>query len=151
MRIALALVVLVASSCRSPEIVPTTDGATGDLASRPDGASVGVQCGSSFCDTSTGALCCETFPPTCGAGPCSSGIQAVACDGPEDCPGAVCCLFVSPMFGSFCAMSCDNGGKQRGVICHTRADCSAGEVCCPLEVSGGLSGCVQGTPNPSCT
>lgn len=154
MRIAFAVLLVCATSCRTREIVsPSTDGggAPSDLSSQPDASQIGVECGGTFCNTSSGAICCESFPPVCGAGPCSPGTQAVACDGPEDCPAAVCCLFVSPNFGSFCATTCDQAGNQRGVICHTRADCQTGEICCPLEVSGGLSGCVQGTPNPSCT
>src|SRR5262245_15758463 len=79
-----------------------------DAAMRPDLA-VGVQCGMSACDTSMGNVCCESFPPVCGPGPCGVGVQVDACDGPEDCPGQFCCLSVAPTFGASCLSNCTAG------------------------------------------
>jgi hypothetical protein len=114
-------------------------------ASAPDlagsDAMVGVPCNNLFCDTSNGNVCCEGFPPTCSATPCPVGIQSDACDGPEDCPGRFCCLLVAPLFGTECVTSCGQTGDQRGLICHTDADCPPNQACLQLEVSGGLSGC----------
>jgi hypothetical protein len=102
------------------------------------GARVGVACGNSWCDTTTGAACCE-LALSCQATPCALGEQTDRCDGPEDCPsGNVCCLFVGNTFyGTACAPSCG----QQARICHSAADCAPGQGCGPLEASGFIMGC----------
>src|SRR5258706_7159178 len=135
-----------------PDAAAPDDARAPDLASvsRDLAGGIGVACGGTTCDTTSGLVCCETFPATCVAGPCSPGTQTTGCDGPEDCAGQICCLRIQP-FGSFCQPTCSTSGDERGRICHTLADCGPNQICCPLKVSGGLSGCVDGTPNPSCT
>ncbi len=102
---------------------------------------VGLPCGGPFCDTSSGKVCCERSA-TCQAAPCAGQQQMDACDGPEDCVGGRCCLFIAPFFGTACAPSCDDPDTQRGVVCHQATDCAPGQRCLALEVAGGLKGCL---------
>src|SRR5690349_6304922 len=84
--------------------------APADLAGAPDAAPrVGVACGTAWCDTASGNACCE-IAQTCMPPPCGQGEQTDACDGPEDCPGQVCCLFVDPFFGTACTATCSQTG-----------------------------------------
>jgi hypothetical protein len=150
---------IAASGCVERALGLGDDGGGGgsgggaDLAARDlaMASMVGLQCGAAWCDTSTGNVCCETTPTICGPGPCGRGVQTDSCDGPEDCPGQACCLLVSPVFGAACQPTCSAAGNQRYRICHTHDDCAPNQACCPLEVSGGLRGCIDGGPLPSCT
>jgi hypothetical protein len=86
---------------------------------------MGVVCGTDTCATPD--VCCV------GAGPAASVCRAAcpqgfACDGPEDCPGQVCCEVMGG--GSECKAAAQCAQPK---ICHTTADCgTGGGKCCDL-------------------
>lgn len=121
-----------------------------DLSPYTGTAEPGVVCGATTCAVST--VCCAT----CGSANCSTSgcgglASPLACDGPEDCPGAsqVCCFTVA---GTRCAASADctyalpqldagvadAGSLISGLLssgtraCYRARDCrlSEGELCC---------------------
>jgi hypothetical protein len=55
------------------------------------------------------------------------------CDGPEDCAGGVCCF---PIRNAFTAAACVPSCGDGTVLCHARADCPSGTVCCLNFVLG---------------
>lgn len=94
-------------------------------------AAQGVACGATTCVEGQ-EECCFASP---GAGTCEhtgtcTGI-AFTCDGPEDCPGAVCCVrgnTPNDPGGSACENPC-----QTQNLCHTNGDCGGGAPkCCAL-------------------
>ena len=108
-----------------------------DMAHGPDMASLdGVACGTTSCNN--GSDCCinNNGPKCTDQQQCSGGQHPTlwACDGPEDCPGAVpgtheeCCANTS---GSACDPSCAAIGGTTP-MCHTLSDCptAAGYVAC---------------------
>lgn len=85
----------------------------------PGPACEGVTCmlGSEDCCLSATSVCKP-------AGTCPS--QGFACDGPEDCPNAVCC-YPNANNGSRCQTN-----SCQAVACHKDTDCpSATSKCCP--------------------
>jgi hypothetical protein len=111
----------------APSNPPPIDG------NMPD-ASQGVACGAMTCVNGQ-EECCFTMP---GAGTCdpagSCAGVAFTCDGPEDCPGAVCCVRGNnpgTPGGSECRNPC-----QTQDLCHTNGDCGGGSPkCCQLGTS----------------
>ncbi|HEX7478448.1 MAG TPA: hypothetical protein VF331_11620 [Polyangiales bacterium] len=124
---------------------------SGTRASQPDDAEVGLDSGSADSDAGragvrclgavadcvAGQVCCHAATAfTCEAPSACTG-DALACDGTEDCPGALCCGAAG---GTACAASCS--GYH---ICHSAAECGSGESCCPNGGSiygGGLMHCL---------
>ena len=114
-----------------------------DMASHaPDMTSFdGVACGQTSCMKSD--CCINNQGEKCtDQNSCSGGQHPTlwACDGPEDCPGAVpgthaeCCANTS---GSACDDSCALVSSMSAPMCHSVADCSATEgytACCPVKL-----------------
>lgn len=88
-----------------------------------------------------GDRCCfdETNPTLdkCSAGACGANQLELRCDGPEDCPGQVCCarmhlsqFLEEPRFDgpTECAAACS---PPNHVVCHDASDCGGG-ACVPL-------------------
>lgn len=99
-----------------------------------------VQCGAMSCDIMGAQACCwdkngskNDCDPT---GGCGNNETTITCDGPEDCPGQICCGTFVAAQGEFsdlsCASTCDAPGTEL-IICHV-GDASP---------CGGLN-CVQG-------
>ncbi len=116
------------------------DLAGGDLVLAGDAGVDEVPCGAMSCSTMGGHVCCEAPGAyTCATEPCpSSTFFVLACDGPEDCAGRLCCYDPS-MSAIRCAATCGNNDYR---ICHDKADCNPGECCLQLEASAPVSGCV---------
>jgi hypothetical protein len=139
---ALPLVAILAlPGCRTGLLDPTDGGASAgarfDLAAMDlpfvcdvtGEATVGsIACGAMSC-TGNGATCCvddTSGAGTCGAAAaCPGGFSTFTCDGPEDCPSALCCFTGNVTRGkSDCLKTC--GGN---VVCHSAADCPKGDRC----------------------
>ena len=85
---------------------------------------------------------------------CDSGVAA-SCDGPEDCPGTVCCIQGTFSFGgagtdvsASCVDSCEYAfdllsGSLRTVAYHGATDCGHGQSCCS-ESRAPASICLDG-------
>lgn len=60
---------------------------------RVDSNEAQVSCGEQLCGGPVLAWCCSGEYPRCVSAPwrCEPDEPAFSCDGPEDCPGAVCC------------------------------------------------------------
>lgn len=91
-----------------------------------------VTCGATVCSTSQG---CTTgggigwgVHPSCG----TSGSNYLSCDGPNDCPGQICCFYRSP-------------GNSDG-----HASCQANDGSCPSSQMGYTSNVVCDPTSPSC-
>jgi hypothetical protein len=67
----------------------------------------------------------------CQDGTCPAGTTTFRCDGPEDCPGQICCgAAFGATAGSMCVtgMMCGTGQNQ---LCHRGTDCpQAAPHCC---------------------
>jgi hypothetical protein len=92
-----------------------------------------VRCASESCSLEAGQICCmlQGPAPTCTTA-CPVGSDSIACDGPEDCPGQVCCEGPDQT-GSHatCATECTPGRTVR--VCHDATHCPAGASCCPVN------------------
>lgn len=94
-----------------------------------------VVCGNLTCDLSASSVCCGglvgSFTCISQAASCSS--FKIECDGPEDCPGQICCAnlaFAAPNRGSACKDSCS--GSSTFVVCGgTPSVCPQGTACKP--------------------
>lgn len=99
-----------------------------------DGGTAPVAC-------APGDRCCfDESTPTldkCSAGACGANQLELRCDGPEDCPGQVCCarmhlsqFLQEPRFDgpTECVTTCSTPNH---VVCHGPADCGGG-ACVPL-------------------
>lgn len=85
---------------------------------------VGPACGSTTCTNGQQDCCIGVMEACKPTGTCPS--QGFACDGPEDCPGAVCCFGNGGQGGSTCKATCAS------IACHHDADCpQATPKCCP--------------------
>lgn len=121
----------------------TDAGTTGSDA----GPANGVECvGTANC--AVGQVCCggsTAIVCQSATAPCDGPV--LACDGTEDCPGAVCCQTI----GTACAATCTGGVR----ICHADSECNTGERCCPNGggvPQGALEHCLAlaaGTPCPA--
>jgi hypothetical protein len=144
-------ILLFSSACRTPLL--TDDGGSGgspvsdggrDLAgldAGPCDAAVQVVTGTpspgaiacnanGSCMLGSNDVCCSNFdtPPfdkTCSQGMCPMGFSTFACDGPEDCPGAICCFAGDTVKGNAtCKLPCE--GR---VVCHKTSDCPSTLEC----------------------
>ncbi len=94
-----------------------------------------VQCGPATCNLQS-QFCCAQYnqTPQCKAhgGTCTYSVE-VRCDGPEDCPGQVCCgkLFIQGKNKSYtdlsCQASCDKSDEN--VICGAAGSCPGSMTC----------------------
>jgi len=103
---------------------PMIDGPGTDGSTTVDAAILaGPACGATTC-TLGQEVCCIGVVTVCKATAlCPS--QAFACDGPEDCPGGVCC------FPNNNGSRCQTNNCQ-AIACHVDGDCPAGTPrCCP--------------------
>lgn len=85
--------------------------------------SVGVPCNGSLCATT----CCYAFGALCVtscSGNSTPGVEYVRCDGPEDCPGTVCCETADEVQ---CQASC----PSNKTVCHPGCACPGGLTCGP--------------------
>jgi hypothetical protein len=100
-----------------------------------------VACGSGTCTLSQ-SFCCQqsatgTLNPTCwqlGGSTCIG--PDIECDGPEDCPGQVCCS--TPVSGGTnnvnfeCRAAADCGDSSQRIVCgNDYTVCQPGQVCIP--------------------
>jgi hypothetical protein len=96
-----------------------------------------IACGapSSFVACAPGAICCaqKGGPTTCQVSACAASAISIACDGPEDCPGQVCCEKRTDPASAAANAACDPAcaGPFEASFCHVSADCPAGSECCP--------------------
>jgi hypothetical protein len=120
----------------------------------------GISCGAQTCDSTTDECCVvlvgmNAHPACVNKGTCQSidgGAGTLACDGPEDCPGAKmpsggCCVALNGSTGmldgaSMCTDQCPGkvivstgtGINAHTKMCHTAAECT------------GYVGAIMGTP-----
>jgi hypothetical protein len=114
-----------------PRIDAPRDGSmtTGDAAIGPGAACAGTTCMLGIEDCCIGSM--TVCKPT---GTCPS--QGFYCDGPEDCPNAVCC-FPNASNGSRCQTN-----NCQDIACHTDGDCPSGtSKCCPKSFTPGYNVC----------
>jgi hypothetical protein len=138
MRSLVALAVLLVA-CGSPDMTRDLALLDFDMATTMPGGDGGIACGPGDCLIGGDQVCCldNALRYCAPASACSTGIP-VYCDGPEDCPGAVCCQ-PPAMTAIVCITQC-NGT----VLCHSDGDCpSAQPRCCPDRVQG-FAACATG-------
>jgi hypothetical protein len=93
----------------------------------------GPACGATTCTLGQQECCIGVVSVCKPAGMCPS--QAFACDGPEDCPNAVCC------FPNNNGSRCQTNNCQ-DIACHKDADCPGGvPKCCPKAFTPGYNVC----------
>jgi len=104
-----------------------------------------VACGSSTCDMTAGDSCCMYFGVfVCGPSNKCSSSNTIACDGPEDCPGAqVCCAKLNGPGTQVRHVEClDQCGSSEKVICGgSTAACTTGKQCGPFPLLKGYTYC----------
>jgi len=112
-------------------------GETGGNGSGGSGGAVGsVLCDVAPCDVSTGGVCClprGSGGPACepSGTDCETFYTTVTCDGPDDCPGQICCGRYQT--GSYawvrCEDSCDGFGYY--TLCNPAGPniCDGNETC----------------------
>jgi hypothetical protein len=134
MRVLLIAILLVAcgdDSSGTKMDAPSNDGARLDTGGGSDGSTtnadaaimVGPACGSTTCMAGQQECCLGQMNVCKALGTCPT--QAFVCDGPEDCPNAICCFPNSG--GSRCQTQ--NCGA---IACHNDGDCpTATSKCCP--------------------
>jgi hypothetical protein len=110
-----------------------TSGASGQVDcgsnQNPGTCAVGEQCcilapGLDYCDTAS-ATCQCTNNPNC-------AITPATCDGPEDCPGQICCGTFSQAQNQYVSLACQSScsGQFEREICHPNGSCTgAGTTC----------------------
>jgi hypothetical protein len=129
----------------------TGPGATGPGATGPGGpasSSSGGPGNTVFCNNApcaAGEICCFNLKqPTdhCGqAGTCGDGFIELECNGPEDCPGGVCCADVDfqnnpPYQGIACKQSCNNPQHNLIVCSDANPTCPNGTQCQKSQLLG---------------
>jgi hypothetical protein len=106
------------------------------------GSDAGITCGAATC--SSAQLCCLAGSPTKGtcapsSTGCDGGDSPFACDGPENCPGAQCCVYVNTGTGggvtghAECGNACVGSVATSGTgavilqtrLCHSDTDCAS--------------------------
>src|SRR5689334_22325614 len=93
----------------------------------------GPACGATTCTLGQQECCIGAVNVCKATGTCPS--QGFACDGPEDCPGAVCCFPNSG--GSRC-----QANNCQAIACHVSTDCPmATPKCCPKTFTPGYGVC----------
>ncbi|HEU0032966.1 MAG TPA: hypothetical protein VFQ53_20180 [Kofleriaceae bacterium] len=102
------------------------DGPAVDAPSTPVDGSVGVTCGNTTC-VGTQECCIGQQGSTCvDQGTCQT--VTFACDGPEDCPGQVCCLGAGEG-----GAECRNANQCQNTACHDDTDCGGNTPkCCAI-------------------
>lgn len=154
----MAFLVLVAG-CGAPVdttgLFPATDGGTEPGSDGGDGGATDagmstpgyVYCQGAPC--MVGQVCClnskDHSLDVCAApGSCGQGFVELACNGPEDCPGQVCCGDHLAS-GGYSKLSCQATctGTDTRIICEAHpAICPSGKVCKPSSWLGnGYSYC----------
>lgn len=140
--IAMALVACGSGSSQrdasSSSDAPVGDAPVGDA--RGDGAvtvdaaiAPGAACGATTCRLGQEECCIGTMTTCEASGTCPT--QGFACDGPEDCPNAVCCF---PNTGG---SRCQTNNCQ-AIACHADTDCPGGtSKCCPKTISPNYKVC----------
>lgn len=136
-----------------------TGGATGGAST--GGGSADLDCYGNNCSTTSGGFCCAAGfvePSGCAGGAgtakcqapggpaCAHGETTIRCDGPEDCPGMVCCgtfQECSPTSGGYgvnrlyldvsCRPAAECASNNTAVVCDPDAPnaCPIGEICFP--------------------
>lgn len=85
----------------------------------PIGTADGVPCGASMCEWGT-ACCLGAGPSQCFAGDAAAtqacAMEYLTCDGPEDCPGAWCCLHQQPLGPGPVKALCDGQWDDAGFV-----------------------------------
>ena len=98
----------------------------GDAQKPIDAAAGSVACGTDSC--SSPDVCCVAGGPVASMCVAACHAQAFACDGPEDCPGQVCCEVMGG--GSECKAAAQCTQPK---LCHQTGECGAGGgKCCAL-------------------
>jgi hypothetical protein len=106
-----------------------------------------VTCGDAVdsCSLTTQNCCVKEYDrdaASCSDGSTCDGLAKATCDGPEDCTdGQQCCISVSVKLNSAeikhrCVAdvkSCSGGLIANSILCHTDADCAAGQGCDPIH------------------
>jgi hypothetical protein len=97
-------------------------------------ASLGTTCGAEFC-TDTQECCVGAGGSTCvDIGTCQT--VTFTCDGPEDCPGEVCCFGAGGGAGAG-GSECTAANQCQNNACHEMTDCEGNTpMCCPLGETG---------------
>ncbi|MCE7891228.1 MAG: hypothetical protein DYH12_16285 [Sorangiineae bacterium PRO1] len=113
-------------------------------------ASGQVACGADQCELGSGERCCHKYGSGSWSSACQpqsqacSGIATSNCDGPEDCPGQVCCGKVANNYLSSmtceAASACQYSSGYR-VICGASGQCPSGYVCKTLSSPPGYKYC----------
>lgn len=153
-------------SCCASMILATTGGCSPTSASSSPSADAGddtpppdgVECGSVTCAIRGGACCFEPSGPTCVDAGSSSDLAVLcrypylACDGPEDCPGQVCCL--KQPIAAYPNATCQpqGAGAACGIgqqtVCKTASYCSSATLdnapgCDYVPADAGLGAILQ--------
>jgi hypothetical protein len=101
-------------------------------------SSYGVSCGSTTC-TSQVQECCMGGTTQCQARSAACSATRMQCDGPEDCAAGQRCFAGGAIAtnSSGMAVYCTgtNGGALGNFLCHSAADCLAGQSCVPADAS----------------
>jgi hypothetical protein len=131
------VVVLGLAACGNPLDTSDANPPDFDMSMTMPGGDGGIVCGTSDCLLGADLVCCldGALRYCAPVGACSSGTP-IYCDGPEDCPGAVCC---QPMGAQSieCRVQCSGS-----VICHGDGYCPASAPhCCDGKASGGYGSC----------
>jgi hypothetical protein len=115
---------------------PVTEPDAAVVVDAPSGtvdAAVGTTCGAELC-TATQECCVGAGGSTCvDTGTCQT--VTFACDGPEDCPGEVCCFGAGGVGGG--GSECRPANQCQNNACHEMTDCEGNTpMCCPLGDTG---------------
>jgi hypothetical protein len=105
------------------------------------GGGPSVICGETTCALATHACCVTQSASSCivSNANCAQGAR-IACDGPEDCTGQVCCAELAGGGSSYAAFTCRNGNdctqqQNRRVVCGgTPNACSNPTKCKPSTI-----------------
>jgi hypothetical protein len=101
------------------------------------GGVVEVACPSAPCDVSSGGVCCLPLLGQTGqclpSGNCMVTETSVTCDGPEDCPGEICCGTFSG--GNYTVLECSPtcNGQGNVIVCDSAGpnQCMGNANCVP--------------------
>jgi hypothetical protein len=115
-------------------------GGSGAGGSSGGSAAGSVECGATSCALPA-TFCCALYnqPHVCMSPgeTCFPGVD-VYCDGPEDCPGQICCgeLYIQGKNKSYVRTSCEASctGTDRRELCGDSGTCTTGGTCGPSEL-----------------
>jgi hypothetical protein len=112
---------------------------------REAGCSREGQIGCGYDSCGPGEACCrEGRLSSCTTGAC--GGATARCDGPEDCPGGLCCGDPSHADSATCVSGTSCAPFR--TYCHSTADCPASaRLCCATAATSGIKACFA-TPQP---